>query len=210
MNQTNQVTESAQRAKFEEDTFPHLEALWGTALWLTTRWSKAEELVLETMVRAYGLWDSPNGAVSSKARLFRILMAEFSGENGRNRRSTRDLSKVSKLPSVIDDGGQQYAGPSVVHHDLRQLSWISDVLVKGAIARLEVPARLTMILRFQERFSYREIAYITNLSEDTIKATLSEYRRHIPKYLLKRAEAIVTTVHPITVYRKYAVTSEDG
>jgi RNA polymerase sigma-70 factor, ECF subfamily len=209
MNQSRIETRSVQRVKFEQDAFPHLEALWRTALWLTTRWSKAERLVLEAMARAYETWHSPNDAVGNKARLFKTLLLEFALESGENGTSEQISSKPVSTPTTIDIGGQRYSDASTTHQELQQLSRISEVSVKGAIARLALPARLAMILRFQEGFSYRELAYITDLHEDSIKSILNQYRRHIPQYLIRRAEAVAAADGHIAC-RSLAVATEDG
>lgn len=210
MNQSRYEAKSAQRVKFEQDAFPHLEALWRTALWLTTRWSKAERLVLETMARAYEAWHSPNGAVGNKARLFRTLLLEFSQDGSENGTSELIFSKPVSTPTIINNGGQQRSDASTTHQEMQQLSRISEVSVKGAIARLELPARLAMILRFQEGFSYRELAYITDLQEDSFKSILNQYRRHIPQYLIRRAEAAAATADRSAESRSLAVSTEDG
>jgi RNA polymerase sigma-70 factor, ECF subfamily len=210
MNQSRIETRSAQRVKFEQDAFPHLEALWRTALWLTTRWSKAERLVLETMARAYETWHSPNGAVGNKARLFKTLLLEFALESGENGTSEQIFSRPVSTPTTIDNGGQRYSDASTTHQELQQLSRISEVSVKGAIARLELPARLAMILRFQEGFSYRELAYITDQHEDSIRSVLNHHRRHIPHYLIRRAEAASAAADGSIECRSLAVSTEDG
>ncbi|MDH3892350.1 MAG: hypothetical protein OEV49_14835 [candidate division Zixibacteria bacterium] len=178
------TVKSAQRKRFEEDTFPHLEAVWRSAKWLTMRRSYAEDLVFKTMTRAYHSWSGPGDIVGSKARLFRSLVREF--RKGGNRKHTifRFLDENGRATQGTDDRGQQYRVPSIDREGLSLLARISDRSVKGAIARLRPESRLIMILLFRERFSHAEIAYITDLRVESVKSKLGRLRRLIPQYIL--------------------------
>ncbi|MCA9716649.1 MAG: RNA polymerase subunit sigma-24, partial [Myxococcales bacterium] len=46
------------RKRFEETALPHLDGLYGMALRLTRDRADAEDLVQDTMVRAYRFWAS--------------------------------------------------------------------------------------------------------------------------------------------------------
>jgi DNA-directed RNA polymerase specialized sigma24 family protein len=95
-------------------------------------------------------------------------------------------------------GGQ--GGSRVPSHfgpiDSRGLSLLNEipgVVFRGAIARLRAQSRLIMLLRFREQFSYDEVAFITDVSEDTVKSVLSRYRQSIPRYIIEHEDRIVGT-----------------
>jgi RNA polymerase sigma-70 factor, ECF subfamily len=169
---------SVRRAKFEADTFPHLDALWTTALWLTRRSSLAENLVLTTITRAYREWHVPDDRVGDKSRLFRMLTREFFGCGKRRRRWGQSGALSENIMTTAGSVWRIPRGPvsAIELLQLPLLNEISDVSVKGAIARLRPRSRLIMLLFFRERFSYSEITYITDLSRDSVRTILSRLR----------------------------------
>jgi len=187
---------SVRRAKFEADSFPHLDALWRTALWLTMRSSLAENLVLTTITRAYREWQDSRDVASSKARLFRMLTREFFGSGTHRRR--RQPFTLFHSENITTTAGPQRRNPQhmkagIRHSQLPLLAGISHVAVKGVIARLRPLSRLLLILLYRERFSYADIGYITALSVNTIKAMLSRLRRLIPGYIFETAACATAT-----------------
>ena len=180
--------QSALRASFEADALPHLDALWRTALWLTMHGNAAEQLALETMTRAYRELKNSGDSVISKARLFRILTRVFFASGDRKRRwqqPTPFHSENVQLRGLTEGGNPQNKMAAIGPSQLLRLAAISDVSVKGAIARFRPPSRLLLLLLYRERFSYADIAFITDQSETTIKAMLSRIRRLIPGYILE-------------------------
>lgn len=175
------------RASFEEALFPHLEALWGTALWLTSHQSFAENLLLATVSQAYRLWVNPVHGASHRIYLFRIMVSESSRVGPETAASRRNFGE---LPCVADDakadGRSQRSGASVDRQDLQILSQISGSLFKGAATRLSPQSRLIMILHLREQMSYADIAYITDLQVDIVSTTITRLSRLIPQYLVKR------------------------
>jgi DNA-directed RNA polymerase specialized sigma24 family protein len=201
---------SIQREKFEEDTFPHLEALWRTALWLTMRWSYAEGLVLKTMTQAYESWLDSGDSAGSKARLFRILTNEFAGNGDQRHQPGRFLPQQCPTVAKANDGGRHYADASIDRQELLLLTKISHMSVKGTIARLRVQSRLIMILLFRERFSYEDVAYITGLRKDSVKSILGRLRRRIPRYLAQHTECFLTAAASRPTFKEQRPSADDG
>ena len=177
----------SRRERFEADTLPHLEALWNAALWLTMRSNQAEWLLIETIAQAYRASHLPGDTFSSKARLFRILTREF-----------YTAAKDGQQPSWVLGGGRNAAGngngssptvtaASIDSQELLHLKAIPDAYVKGAVARLRSQPRLIMMLHLRERFSRADIAYITGLSEDSVKSNLNILRRLIPRCIVEHS-----------------------
>lgn len=182
--------QSVRREKFETDTFPHLDALWETALWLTMHGSLAENLVLKTMTRAYREWQDPGELAGSKVRLFRIFTREFFGfgkQKEQWHQSAPFHSENTRATAGSRSGNPQNTMTAITQSQLQWLAGISGMAVKGTIARLRPHARLMLILLYRERFSYADIVYITDHSEETIRAMLSRLRKVIPGYILQTA-----------------------
>jgi RNA polymerase sigma-70 factor (ECF subfamily) len=197
---------SVQRERFEQDALPHLEALWRTALWLTMRRNSAEDLVLRTMAQAYGSWDMSDNEAGPKVRLFKILTSEYFDTSHPRHQPSRFLPETEM--SGCDS--HQYPIASVDFQELVQLTDIPDVSIKGAVTRLRVQSRLIMILLFRERFSYADIAYITDLSRDSVRLILSKLRSLIPRYLMPIVVGEVTAVDNRPPFQTLLASSDDN
>ena len=174
---------SAERVAFEERTFPHLEALYRTALWLTMRKSDADDLVVKAMAQAYLQWRTSTQTVDIKARLFRVLVRESSATTATRRRPDRLVRPRRTIPALAYCGERRYPEASIEEWELTKLAAVSDVAVKGTIAHLGARSRLIMILLLQERFTYAEIAYVTDLREQSVRMILGWIRRLISRQL---------------------------
>jgi len=194
------TVKSAQREKFEREAFPHLEALWRTALGLTLRDKSAENLVVKTMVRAYRTWDKSTDTVGSAARLFRFLTREFSRIGQRKHRPGRFLHENNRTVEDSGNGGRQPISASIDQSEVLLLTGIPDISVRGTVARLRPQSRLMTLLLMREGFSYAEIAYITDPPKDPVKSTLTRLRKLIPRYLVQQAHpSAAATDNPATV-----------
>ncbi|MDQ3952068.1 MAG: sigma-70 family RNA polymerase sigma factor, partial [Actinomycetota bacterium] len=63
----------ADKARFSRDTLPLLDSLYASALRMTRNPADAEDLVQETMLRAYRSFDRFEEGTNLKAWLFRIM-----------------------------------------------------------------------------------------------------------------------------------------
>lgn len=205
---------SVRQVRFEKDTDPYVEGLWRTALWLTKRWSLAEQLVLKTMTEAYRSWSESDETIDSKARLFRILSREFM-EAGYPK-DRRDWYLPEESAATADNGNGngngngQRAHVSIDERELLILTKIPDVSIRGVIARLRPESRLIIILKMHEEFSYADIAFITDLRRDSVRSILQRLRRLIPQYVLHKSTCLtgVANDHPSTAVREPS--SEDN
>ena len=173
-----------------EDTFPHLDSLRQSALWLTLRGILAEELVMKTMTRSYREWHVSDDLVGNKVRLFRVLTREFFGF-GRQGRQWYDSmpfrSEGSPTNASPDLRSPQTRMSTIEQSQLQTLNGIPCVLVKGAIAHLRPHSRLMLMLLYREQFSYADIGYITDLPMSSVKAALTRLREQLPRYILEFA-----------------------
>lgn len=62
---------------FDEEIIPHMDALYNFALRLTTDPNDAEDLVQDTIVKAYRFFSSYEKGTNAKAWMFRILKNSF-------------------------------------------------------------------------------------------------------------------------------------
>src|SRR5688572_21664645 len=90
------------RSEFEETALVHLDALYGAACRLTRNARDAEDLVQETVLRAYRFWDTFEKDSNCKAWLLRILTNTFINEYQRRKRSRQVLDAATAEQEATD------------------------------------------------------------------------------------------------------------
>lgn len=173
------------RRRFEEEALIHLDALMRTARRMTRNETDAEDLVQETMLKAYRFFDKFEAGTNCKAWLFKIMTNIFIN-------NYRSASKEPKSVSMedIDDSflyRQLSKSQGISDPEKEFFSRILDDDVKNAISELPEDFRLVVILSFLENFSYQEIADITDLQIGTVKSRLHRGRKLLQKALLDYA-----------------------
>jgi len=165
----------------------HTDALYRTALRMTKNIKDAEDLVQETLLKAYRFFDRFELGTNIKAWLFKIMMNIF----------INDYRQKSKKPTSMsyDDVDDNY-----LYHQLKftktdardpeehLFSRIFDDDVKRAIEELPDDFRIVVVLAFLEEFSYQEIAEIAGLQLGTVKSRLHRGRKLLQKSLWEYAK----------------------
>lgn len=133
----------------------HAAALWRYALRLTGDRSRAEDVVQETLLRA---WKHPEVAGSTaRAWLFTVarnLVIDFS-------RSGRARHEIGSL-----DGAPERAGPDEIDAALDRM------LIADAVARLSVDHRTVICRSYYQGWSTSRIAADLEIAEGTVKSRL--------------------------------------
>ena len=173
------------RERYEREAMIHLDALMRTARRMTRSDADAEDLVQETMLKAYRFFDRFEEGTNCKAWLFKIMTNIFIN-------NYRSKSKAPQSIAVedIDDGflyGQLAVNLGVSDPEKQFFSKIFDDDVKKAINGLPEDFRMVVVLSFLENFSYQEIADITGLQIGTVKSRLHRGRKLLQKALLDYA-----------------------
>jgi RNA polymerase sigma-70 factor (ECF subfamily) len=169
------------RKQFEAEAVPHMDALYRTALRMTKNQTDAEDLVQETMVKAYRFWDKFEPGSNCRAWLFKIMTNIFINEY-----RSKSRTPVSVNMDDIDDNflfGQLASMPPGRTPEEEMFAKIFDDDVKKAIEELPDDFRLVVVLSFLEGFSYQEIADIIELQLGTVKSRLHRGRKLLQKKL---------------------------
>jgi RNA polymerase sigma-70 factor (ECF subfamily) len=173
------------RKAFEKEALPHMDALLRTALRMTKNQNDAEDLVQETMVKAYRFWDKFEPGSNCRAWLFKIMTNIFI-----NNYRSKSRTPVSVNMDDIDDnflyGQLATLGPGE-NPEQALFAKIFDDDVKKAIEELPDDFRLVVVLSFLEGFSYQEIADIADLQLGTVKSRLHRGRKLLQKQLYEYA-----------------------
>jgi RNA polymerase sigma-70 factor (ECF subfamily) len=175
------------RREFEALAMPHLDGLYAAALRLTKNPRDAEDLVQDSVLRAFRFFDKFERGTNMKAWLYKIVTNTFIN---RYRRVTKERSIVDDdRDSVQDrlvsrDAAAQAEDPERAYFD-RQLS--DDVL--RALDSIPVDFRMTVILADLQDFSYKEIADILDIPVGTVMSRLFRGRRLLQTLLAEYAAA---------------------
>jgi RNA polymerase sigma-70 factor, ECF subfamily len=158
---------------------PHLGALYGAALRLARDDAEAEDLVQETMLRAYRFFDTFEAGTNCKAWLFRILTNVF---RNRYREREREQEILDAAESSEANLGQFVStGPRDTETALLGRMVSSDV--ERALAQVPAEFRLAVVLADLEDFSYKEIAEIMECPAGTVMSRLYRGRKVLQKLL---------------------------
>ncbi len=162
---------------------PHLGALYGAALRLARDEAEAEDLVQETMLRAYRFFNTFEAGTNCKAWLFRILTNVF---RNRYREREREQEILDTAESSEANLGQFVsAGPRDTETALLGRMVSGDV--ERALAQVPAEFRLAVVLADLEDFSYKEIAEIMECPAGTVMSRLYRGRKILQKLLYRYA-----------------------
>ncbi len=169
---------------FNDEILPHLDALFNFAMKLTANMNDAEDLVQDTMVKAYRFFNSYEQGTNAKGWLFRILKNSY----------INNYRKVSKQPQKVDYDEIEPFYESIRSEQSNTTDMESNMYgemmdddITGALARLPEDFRTVVLLCDVEGFSYEEIANMLDVPIGTIRSRLHRGRNLLKVELLEYA-----------------------
>lgn len=176
-------------ARFERDALAYLDALYAGAMRLTSNPTEAEDLVQDTMIKAFAAFHQFQEGTNLKAWLFRIMQNTFISDYRKKRReplktSTDELDdwQVSRLESSA-----RTALPSAENVALDAMP---DGDVLDALKALPEEFRTAVYLADVEGFSYAEIAEIMGTPTGTVMSRIHRGRKRLRESLADHAREI--------------------
>lgn len=175
--------QAERRARFEEMVRATLDALYAAAMRLVRNRADAEDLLQETLLRAWRSFHTFEEGTNARAWLFRILM---NAHIDRYRKSMREPEL-----SDVEDVGEFYLYSKVQESEQlraagdpeRLLEGIMEHEVREALESLPEHFRSVVILADLQGFSYKEIADILGIPVGTVMSRLFRGRRLLQKKL---------------------------
>ena len=164
------------RRQFEVEALRHLDALYSFALKLARARDDAEDLVSDTLLRAFERWEQYRLGTNIRAWLFTILYHVFV-----SRKRRIDAREVQ--PTDDADGRAPYDPVGEVDPETRFFDSFLDEEITRAIDALPVEYRSAVVLSDVHELRYAEIARILNVPEGTVKSRLFRGRRLLQKKL---------------------------
>ncbi|MCB9524678.1 MAG: sigma-70 family RNA polymerase sigma factor [Myxococcales bacterium] len=174
-------------AEFERVAMPHADALYGAALRMTRDATRAEDLVQETLLRAYRFWHKFEQGTNIKAWLFRIQTNIFINKYRKRQTEQKVLDQRE-----VDDLLERYAaddGPAVLPPDTREdfLTHLVGDEVMAALDQLPFEFRMAVLLADMHDFSYKEIAEVLDCPVGTVMSRLHRARKLLQAQLFEYA-----------------------
>lgn len=164
------------RAQFEREAMLHLDAMFSFALKLTRVRDDAEDLVHDTILRAFERWEQYRLGTNIRAWLFTILYHVFVSR--KRRIDAREVAPIEQ-----EDGWTGYEAVGELDPEGRFYDSFLDETISQAIERLPDEYRSAVVLSDVHQLRYAEIAKILGVPEGTVKSRLFRGRRILQKKL---------------------------
>jgi RNA polymerase sigma-70 factor (ECF subfamily) len=159
------AAQGGDRAAFAALAGTYYDRLYRWLYQLTRDRHGAEDLTQETLLKAFAALDRFRAGTNFRAWLFRIAYNSFVNQ----RRST--ARQRESLPENLPDDDE---GP-VEEASRRE----TMALLAEAVRRLPPDFRAAFLLRVEEGLSFRQIAGILNLTEETARWRVFKARQHL-------------------------------
>lgn len=168
-----QQAESGRDAEFREFVRNRGTPLHQSAYLLCGDWHLADDVVQDTLIKAYQHWNRVRDADNPEAYVRRILINEVRGRWRRRERSV-PVAEFAEEPVVADSSD-----------DLARRDGL-----RKALLTLPLRQRATVVLRYLEGMSEREAAAALGCSEGTVKSQSSRALTNL-KSFFKRTESLL-------------------
>ena len=173
-----ELDEGRRRQLFEEQVIPEVDRLYGAAMRYTRDPTDAQDLVQETVAKAYRSFHTFQQGTNLRAWLYRVLHTTYiSMYRKRQRRPQENLQEQIDDYSFYDEAR---TGPSA---EIEVLQAITDEEVKQALADLPDTFRMAVYLADVEGFAYKEIAEIMDTPIGTVMSRLHRGRKALQQAL---------------------------
>lgn len=173
-------------ADFREQVLPELPVLHGVARRLTGSADEAEELVQDTLLRAYRAFERFDGR-HLRAWLLAILRNQHRNRVRRRRPDLLDAEVAERLPGHGPDGRTDGTAERALFDDL-------DPAVRAALAGLSARHRAVIALVDLDGLRYAEAAEVLGVPVGTVMSRLHRARARVRSALEQRSDAQGGTV----------------
>ena len=176
-------------ARFERDVLPLREALYSHALRVTRNQHDAEDLLQETMMRAYTGFHSFRQDSHLKAWLYRILTNTYINSYRKTQRQPKQYATAEITDQQLCDIAHR--APGLRSAEVQALESLPNNEIKAAMQALPEQFRMVVYFADIEGFRCREIAEIMQTPRGTVGSRLTRGRQRLRDLLASPAEAIV-------------------
>ena len=167
-------TGADRRKRFEDEALPHLDALYSMAIRLARNPDDANDLLQETVLRAYRFFHQFESGTNCRAWMLTILFNNF--RNG-YRKSTREqpASSADEFERKVEAESLR-TDPAGSNPEALLAGQGMEGEVETALASLPDEFRQAVLLVDVEELSYQEVSGVLNVAIGTIKSRVSRGR----------------------------------
>lgn len=165
------VTDDHADARFRDQVLPELEVLYRVARRLTGSAADAEDLVQDTLLKAYRAFDRFDGR-HLRAWLLTIMRNHHRNQLRKRRPDLLDDEVAQRLPGRGQDARRDGVDEQAFHHDL-------DPVVRDALRSLSPKHRSVLALVDLDGLSYREAAELLGVPVGTVMSRLHRARSKV-------------------------------
>jgi len=180
----NELLMKQKYSRFESEIIPHLNSLKNYALKMTRDFDESEDLLQNTLLKAFRFFGSFQKGSNIKAWLFTIMTNSF----------INNYRKKNKQPFKIDyDDVQNFyekikqEDVKIKHYQNDAFSNILDDDITDALSKLPDEFRTIVFLSDIEGYSYQEIADFVDCPVGTVRSRLHRSRKILYNLLYKYA-----------------------
>jgi RNA polymerase sigma-70 factor (ECF subfamily) len=160
--------------RFERDALPYVDQLYRAAMRYTRNRSDAEDLVQETMLKAYAGFATFREGTNLRAWLFRVMSNAWIGNYRAAQRRPDEL-----LTDQLTDAQSFASAAGLPSAEVEALAKMSDGEVRTALDTLPEGQRLAVFYADVEGLKYAEIAQIMAVPLGTVMSRVHRGRRQL-------------------------------
>jgi RNA polymerase sigma-70 factor, ECF subfamily len=175
------------KQRFRDEAIPLLDSLYAAALRMTRNPADAEDLIQETMLRAYRAFERFEEGTNIRAWLFRIMTNAYINTYRKRQREPikvpQDDVEEFDLYQELKNHDPQFA----ITPETIVLDSLFEADILTAIEELPEQFRLAVVLSDVEGFTYAEMAEIMGVPMGTVMSRLHRGRKALQKRLWQLA-----------------------
>jgi RNA polymerase sigma-70 factor, ECF subfamily len=167
-------TGTDRRKRFEDEALPHLDALYTMAIRLARNPDDANDLLQETVLRAYRFFHQFETGTNCRAWMLTILFNNF--RNGYRKYSREQPASSAEEFERKVEGESLRADPAGSNPEALLSGHGMDGEVEAALSGLPAEFREAILLVDVEELSYQEVSGVLDVPIGTVKSRVSRGR----------------------------------